>query len=139
VEEGSVMSNANAQGKRWFRGKFKPAAVQEPTFEGNYDSIKGFMYDCSDGRQSERYNLVTKEIAEYMGLEYTYGGNILWTIKNEAKSAAPELKDLKNKPTEAKNRIWERRVNEFMKCDSKLQDTYQTSYSLVMGQCIDLM
>jgi hypothetical protein len=37
-------------------------------------SLKGFIYDCSDGRQSDRYNVMTRDITEFVGRDdYTYG------------------------------------------------------------------
>jgi hypothetical protein len=70
----------------YWGNRYRPAAVREPKpeqkFQGKCDSLKGFVYDCSDGKQSDRFNLVTKEIAEYVGREYQYGGDIRWTIEN---------------------------------------------------------
>jgi hypothetical protein len=73
-------------GYRGNRGnRYKPAAItvtRELKFNGKCDSLIGFVYDCSYGKQSDRFNIVTKEIAEYVGREYPYGGDIRWTIQN---------------------------------------------------------
>jgi hypothetical protein len=68
-----------------YRGnRCRPAVVRElkpeQKFQSKCDSLKGFMYYCSDVNQSYRLNIVTKEIAEYVGREYPYGGDIRWTI-----------------------------------------------------------
>jgi hypothetical protein len=69
-----------------YRGnRYKPAAItvtRKLKFSGKCDSLIGVVYNCSDGKQSDRFNIVTKEIAEYVGREYPYGGDILWTIQN---------------------------------------------------------
>jgi hypothetical protein len=57
-----------------YRGnRCKPAAVHklkpEQKFQGKYDSLKGLVYDCSDGKQSDWINIVTKKIAKYVGRE----------------------------------------------------------------------
>jgi hypothetical protein len=100
MDEGARESNANTPGKQGFRGKFKPAAVQEPKFQGNCDSHQGFVCNCSDGRQSDRYILVMKDVVEYVGRDYAYGGDIRWTIENEAKFA-----NLEDKPIGVNKRI----------------------------------
>jgi hypothetical protein len=51
----------------FFRGKFKPPDFQEPKFQGKCDSLKRFIYDFSNGRQYNRYNLAMKDITEYVG------------------------------------------------------------------------
>jgi hypothetical protein len=68
------------------RGGFnrrKPANDKAPEFEGKYDSLKGFVFDFSDGKQSNAYNTTTKEIIGYVGREYVNGGNIKSTIEYE--------------------------------------------------------
>jgi hypothetical protein len=62
------------------RGGFKPkartAAFQQPKFEGRCDGLKGFTFDCNDSRQTTGLNTSIKELAEYVGRTYTYGGDI---------------------------------------------------------------
>jgi hypothetical protein len=70
-----------------YRGNwYRPAAVREPKpepkFQGKCDNLKGFVYDCSDGKQSYRFNLVTKEIAEYVGREYQYSTPLQLEYRN---------------------------------------------------------
>jgi hypothetical protein len=67
-----------------YRGKYKPiaaVATQPHKFEGKYDSLKGFIFDCIEGMQSDRYNVMIKGMAKYVGREYVYGGDVRWTIK----------------------------------------------------------
>jgi hypothetical protein len=42
-------------------------AASEPKFNVWCEEIKGFICDCTDGRQANRYNLSMKEIAENIG------------------------------------------------------------------------
>jgi hypothetical protein len=55
VEESAPPKEAAAQVRRGgYRGKYKnllvpPTTTQRPKFEGKSDSLKGFIYDCSDG------------------------------------------------------------------------------------------
>jgi hypothetical protein len=69
-----------------YKGKHKPAAAeteQFSKFEGKCDILKGLIFDCVDGRQLDRYNTNIKEVAEYVGRDNMYGGDVRWTIENE--------------------------------------------------------
>jgi hypothetical protein len=35
---------------------------QETKFDGRCDDIKGFVFDCADGKQADRYNTTIREI-----------------------------------------------------------------------------
>jgi hypothetical protein len=48
---------------------------QQPKFEGKSADLKGHIYDYSNARQADLYAKTTKEIAEYVGLEYSYSGD----------------------------------------------------------------
>jgi hypothetical protein len=95
------------------------------------------VYDCSDGKQSDWFNLVTKDIAEYVGREYQYGGDIRWTIKNLEKFKEEEPKELDTTATGVQKRMWERRVDEYIKRENKIKENCRTAYSLVTGQCAE--
>jgi hypothetical protein len=94
----------------------KAAAITHPKFEGRCAELKGFVFDCTGGKQAGQYNLSMNEIAEYFGRTCTYGGDMQWTIENEQKLKIEAPKDL---PDEIKSatakRIWEKRVDEFIK------------------------
>jgi hypothetical protein len=85
VETSASKETAPVKRGRYRGNRYKPATItvtREQKFSGECDSLSGFVYDCSDGKQSDRFNIVTKEIAEYVGGEYPYGGDIRWTIQN---------------------------------------------------------
>jgi hypothetical protein len=103
-----------------YRGNwYRPAVAREPNpeqkFQGKYDSLKGFVYDCSDGKQSDRFNIFTEEIAEYVGREYPYDGDIRWTIQNLEMFGEDEPKELDTTAAGAQKRMLERRVDEYIK------------------------
>lgn len=61
----------------------KVFAPRAPKFEGRCVDLKGHIYDCSDVRQSDQYTKTTKEIAEYVGRTYKYGGDTRLAIEND--------------------------------------------------------
>jgi hypothetical protein len=124
-------------------GRFHPRnniSTAQPKFEGRCDEIKGFTWDCADGRNTDRYNISTKEIAQCMGHIYTYGGDVRWTIDNEPKftvSVPPDGKIVELNAT-AKH-IWEKRIDEYCKRDLKLAESCEKLYSSILEQCTEYM
>jgi hypothetical protein len=125
-------------GYRGNRYKTTVATVaREPKFAGKCDGLSGFVYDCSDGKQSDRFNIVTREIAEYVGREYRFGGDIRWKIQNLSLYSEEEPKECTDATSAVKKRMWERRVDEFVKRKDKLKENCQSAYSLIIGQCTE--
>ena len=50
-------------------------------FEGKCDDLSGYIYDCADPKQAvDMYTSTTKEISEYVGRTYKYGGEMRQVI-----------------------------------------------------------
>jgi hypothetical protein len=94
-----------------FKSKARMAAVQQPDSEGGYDGRRGFTFDCIDGRQTESYNTCIKELDEYLGRTYTYGGDICWTLENEKMFPVPCPTGVVMDDGAMAKHIWERRIN----------------------------
>jgi hypothetical protein len=69
--------------KRYNRFQHKPATTRETNFTGRCEDIKGYVFDCADGKQADRYNVTIREISAYVGRTYDYGGDVRWSIKNK--------------------------------------------------------
>jgi hypothetical protein len=108
-------------------------------FEGKCTDLKGHIYDCSDVRQSDQYTRTTKEIAEYVGRTFTYGGDARLSVENLALPTFPTPSDPDPAATRTEVRIWEKTVDEYVKKISKVKENMKTLYSLVWGQCTDIM
>ena len=56
--------------------KLKPVTTIETVkFEGKCDDLSGYIYNCADPKQAtDMYMSTTKEISEYIGRTYKYGG-----------------------------------------------------------------
>ncbi len=145
--EGSVSSSkdgketGNKKGNWQQRQGAKAIAgiPRQPKFEGRCDDLKGHIYDCSDSRQADQFAKTTKEIAEYVGRVYAYGGDARLAVKNLEVPDIPEPDDLPQGASRAKERIWEKWVDEYVRCHSHLLENMKTLYSLVWGQCSDIM
>jgi hypothetical protein len=119
----------------------QPSSVtKQPKFEGKCDDLKGYVYDCSSYKQADNYNRTTKEIAEFVGRTYKYGSDARLAITNLAAPVFTEPADLAaTGVSAARKRLWERQVDELGKRESYLEENMKTIYSLVWGQCTEIM
>jgi hypothetical protein len=88
---------------------------------------------------ADMYTKTTKEIAEYVGRTYKYGADTRLAI--ETLVVATFSKPM-GPPTDASRtqvRIWEKRVDEFVKKEAHLEENIKTAYSLIFGQCTKAM
>ena len=58
-------------------------------FKGNSTDLEGYIFDCNDSRQADKYITAIKRIAEYVGAEFKYGGNIRSSIENSKRFEIP--------------------------------------------------
>ena len=81
----------------------------------------------------------TKEIASYVGRTYKYGGDICLVVENFEMVAIYMSKYPPVGATWTENRIWEKKVNKHVKRTAYLKDNISTLYSLVWGQCTNIV
>jgi hypothetical protein len=109
------------------------------TFEGQCKELKGNIYDCSDIRQSDMFAKTTKEISTYVGRVYKGGKDISTAVDN---LQFPELlmpEEPDDNVTLGKTRYWEKKLDAFVKRKELLADNMGRLYSLVWGQCTEMM
>ena len=101
--------------------------------------MKGFIYDCTNARQADRYAKTTREITEYVGRTYKFGMDARLAIENLdiVKAEMPEDPAVNSTRTEI--RIWEKHVDNYVKRDTFLRENMKTAHSLIWGQCSDMM
>jgi hypothetical protein len=139
-------NSSNNESKKYYKRLFRkpatttgrPALIKQPKFEGRCEDLKGYIYDCSDARQSNIFVKTTKEIGKYVGRTFKKGSDTRLAIEN---LSLPVL-TLPADPTEDNktlNQIWEKEIDEYVKRKILLEDNMQTVYSLVWGQCTDVM
>ena len=149
---GGHSSQPNNQGghgaqPQGYGGCNKPTThVSSTKFIGNCTELKGHIFDCSNYKQADKYVNTIKHISEYVGLEYKHDGNIHASIVNEEvfvipHPAAPDVVDPINPtPDEQFNlRVLDKEINAYIKCQGILANNLQKAYSLVLGQCTNLL
>jgi hypothetical protein len=120
-------------------GSKSTTVPRQPKFEGKSDDLKGHIYDCSDSRQADQFAKTTKEIAEYVGRTYKYGGDARLAIENLEVPEIPEPSEPPPGSSRTRERIWEKQIDEWVRRDAYMLENIKTIYSLVWGQCSDIM
>eukprot|EP00978_Attheya_sp_CCMP212_P020631 scaffold59246_cov62-Attheya_sp.AAC.2 len=118
-----------------------PTTVKKPKFVGAVEELEGNIYDCNNSRQSDIYVKTTMKIAEYVGRSLKYGDDARIAIDNMS-IAIPGLVcpvDYADKATKTQVRIWEKKVDEYVKRSTLLDQNMRTVYNIVLGQCTDIM
>ena len=115
---------------------FKPSPRQAFTkFKGNTPELDGFVFDCSDNKQADRYVTAMKRIAEHIGTNYHNGGDIRSNIEQGRSFNISKPIDHSTTNNEVDKMILTKKVNSHVRRDSIIDENTQKGYSLVLGQC----
>ena len=116
--------------------KSRPVAQK---FKGIYSDLEGYIFDCSDSRQADKYITEIKIIAEYVGAEFKYGGDIRLSIENSKRFEIPMPTAPGNNDTDMLTIILNIKIHFYVKNDCILDENLQKAYSLIHGQCTELL
>jgi hypothetical protein len=97
------------------------------------------VFDCAVGKEADRYTVTMKEVAEYIGSNFTYGADIRWSLEHEEEFVAPKPTILDATPDAIDKRIWEKEIDEYVKRKAKHGDNFRKLFSLILGQCTDYL
>jgi hypothetical protein len=138
-KDGRDHKDGGGSNKKHFSPQKAATGPQLTKFEGRCKELKGHIYNCSDARQSDLFTKTTKEIALYVGRTYTYGGDMKIAVES---LAMPTLKVPTDPPataTKTEELIWKKKVEEYVRRESYLEENIKSLFSLVWGQCTDIM
>ena len=115
------------------------AAVREPKFEGRVPELMGHIYDCSF-KQTDAYTRTTKEIAEYAGRTYKFGNDVRLAVEFLEAPLMDIPDDIdEDTATKSETRIWEKRIDEYVKRDEAYKQNMKTLYAVIWGQCTEAL
>jgi hypothetical protein len=97
------------------------------------------LYDCTDIRQVDQYIKTTRKIADYIGRTFKYGTDMRLSIKNMKVYVISQPEDPSDNASLTEIRIWEKIVDDFVIRKTILQENIKKTYSLIWGQCLDVM
>jgi bisphosphoglycerate-independent phosphoglycerate mutase (AlkP superfamily) len=112
--------------------------VKAVPFRGRNEGLKGHVFECTGGRQGDQFTVTMKEIAEYVGSNYSYGADIRWTVQHEALFVVTRPKKPDTTTTlmdEVDTMIFKKEVDEYVKRREKHSENCRTLFSLMLGQC----
>jgi hypothetical protein len=112
---------------------------------GNCAELQGHIFDCSDYKQADTTFVHTlKRISKHVGAEYKHGGDIRSSIINKAKidillPPTPVYTDPSTAQDETRKLIFKGLITSYTKRQEALDDYVPKAYSLVLGQCTNLL
>jgi Reverse transcriptase (RNA-dependent DNA polymerase) len=122
--------------QRHQQNRASPAKVK---FEGRCPDLKDYTFDCAPETQSDLFTKAQREIADYAGRTYKYGG----AIRRAVMSLEDQVFDLPDDPpdgaTLGQQRLWEKAVDEVAKKQGHYEQNIMTLFALVLGQCTDAL
>ena len=80
-ERKGLDTSGSGGNKKTFRFKTVSGVHKQAKFEGKCDDLKGHIYDYSHAKQADQFAKTTKEVSEYVGRTYKYGGDIRLAVK----------------------------------------------------------
>ena len=116
-------------------------------FQGACEALKGHTFDCSDHHQADRYATTLKKLSEHVGATFKNGGDVRASIEVEAKfwiplppaPTAPNDPDHPTPEEKLDQHLHNKRLDSLIKHETILDANIQSLYSLVIGQCTDLI
>ena len=108
-------------------------------FKVNLTALEGYIFDFSDSKQANKFITAIKRISEHVGTKYKYGGYICSSIKNSTRFAIP-LPVVPDDTVNALTRsVATNKIDLYVKRDGILDENLQKAYSLIFGQCTELL
>ena len=108
-------------------------------FKGNSISLEGYIFDFSDSKQADKFITTIRRILEHVGTKYKYGGDIYSYINNSTRFAIP-LPVVPDDTANALTRsIATKKIDLYVNRDGILDENLQKAYSLIFGQCTELL
>ena len=116
--------------------KSRPVAQK---FKGNSSDLEGYIFDCSYSRQADKYITAIKRIAEYVRAGFKYDSGIRSSIENSKRFEIPIPTVPSDNDIALLKIILNRKIDIYVKHDSILDENLQKAYSLIHGQCTELL
>jgi hypothetical protein len=140
AREGAAGRNRNRNRRANRSGTTSSAMTKKESFTGRVVGLTGYIYDCSDNRQSEQFVRTTKEISMYVGREFARGGDDVriavdtfsLPIIPKPPRPADATKDLDKLEWSGELKAWQARM-------TNLEEGMKRLYNTVFAQCSETM
>ena len=134
-------SNNNNYRKNRYNNNFKK--ITKEKFKGKCKDLEGFIFDADKFNQADGYIKTKNEIAEYVGTNYNNVDDIRAAIEEGIKPVLSRpvkpAADQEGNLDETDELIWKKEIDHFVKRKNLLDSNLRKAYSLVWGQCSNIM
>ena len=137
------------KGPKWSKDKTKSgfkkkSPANKEKFKGKCKELEGFIFDANRYNQADEYIRTVREIAEYVGTNYDHGSDVRQAIEEGVrptfmKPVKPAPPDGEDDIDETDEMIWKKEVDYYVKRVTTLEANLQNAFSLVWGQCSDVI
>jgi hypothetical protein len=124
--QGSKENNKNAANTGGYRGNKK--------FTGGNTSLHGKVFEISARDAVHQFTETVKAVADYVGQEYTHGGDIRWMVENFADYNFQRPENPVNDEDPYELESWKKQLDLYWKRRGIYQDNKMKLYSLIWGQ-----
>jgi hypothetical protein len=97
---------------RYYRGSVIATSTTkaETTFQGRCEDLRGHVFDCAVRKEVDRYTVTIKEMAENIGINFTYGADIRQSLEHKEEFMVPKPISLDATADAIDKRIWEKEI-----------------------------
>ena len=143
-------SGTSTPSTRGGRSQQQRTRIPIPTvtkFKGHNADLIGYIFDCSDQKQADVYITTLKRIAEYVGANYKHGGDISQSITSGILLKIPDPKqppdyfdsEYITRAEKLADILFSKKLDAHIRREEILLDNVKKVYSLILGQCTELL
>jgi hypothetical protein len=103
-------------------------------FVGGNTSLAGRIFDISSKGAAHQFSETVKAIADYVGQEYTHGGDIRYMIENLEEYNFTRPANPEDEDDQFEIESWKKQLDQYWKRRSIYADNKMKLYSLIWGQ-----
>jgi len=143
VSSGGGTSNKSggspSRGRRGHCGGYNNGAISQKKFEGAVEELSTCIFDCQHNNQANNFQQHLETLATYVGSKYEHGGDMRHCILTLLPVNLEQPSDPPEGSSRTTTKIWEIKITEFIKKRDKIGANLKKLFSLVWGQCTELM
>ena len=128
-----------SKGRRGYRVGFNNGGPPQKKFEGAVEELSTCIFDCQHNSQAKNFQQHLETLATYVGSKYEHGGDMRHCILTLLPVDLTQPSDPPKGASRTLNKIWEIKIMEFIKRRQKIESNLKKLFSLVGGQCTELM
>ena len=136
---GNKSGGSPSKGRRGYRGGYNNGGTPQKKFEGAVEELSACIFNCQHNSQAKNFQQHLETLATYVGSKYEHGGDMRHCILTLLPVNLTQPSDPPDDASRTLTKIWEIKITEFIKRRQKIESNLKKLFSLVWGQCTELM